>query len=297
MKFFLIIAVSVLIISCGGRKSPNEEDFLSTLDSTSNSESTLNQEMINTILQQIPAPLEISMMLKESGVKYDASLLNSHENSPNYNTNFQKAFNLGIYGTDLGYTNIYIQNQAGLAYMSAIKDLADGLSIGQFFDIETIGRLATNSKNLDSLLLITTQNFNKINSYLQTQERSNLSVLLLMGGWLEAMHITSQIALSSKSEVLYKAIGDQKVVTESLSLLMDLYEKDPTMTPLRAKMKPLWEEFQKIDISVVKGKTTYEVVDGIMVINDNSKSTVNISEENVQTIARLISNIRSEIIR
>ena len=79
-----------------------------------------------------------------------------------------------MYGTDLGYTNIYEQNQDGVKYMASIKELADGLNIGQFFDIETIGRLATNSKNLDSLLLITTQNFNSINHYLQTQNRSNL---------------------------------------------------------------------------------------------------------------------------
>jgi hypothetical protein len=45
--------------------------------------------------------------------------------------------------------------------------LANDLSIGQFFDFTTIAKLATNSKNLDSLLLITTQNFNSINSYLQ----------------------------------------------------------------------------------------------------------------------------------
>jgi hypothetical protein len=58
----------------------------------------------------------------------------------------------------------------GIKYITSIKSLADELNIGQFFDVETIGRLAANSKNLDSLLLITTMNFNHINHYLQSHK-------------------------------------------------------------------------------------------------------------------------------
>src|SRR5690606_34746213 len=118
----------------------------------------------------------------------------------------------------------YEQNQDGVEYMSAIKELADGLNIGRFFDIETIGRLATNSKNLDSLLLITTQNFNQINHYLQSQNRSNLSVLLLTGGWLEALHITAQVAASSDSQELRETIGSQKIILENIMLLLSFYK-------------------------------------------------------------------------
>ena len=65
-------------------------------------------------------------------------MLNSSDNLSKYNSNYQKALNLGIYGTDLGYTNIYEQNQDGIKYLSSIKSLAEGLNIGQFFDILTI---------------------------------------------------------------------------------------------------------------------------------------------------------------
>ena len=66
------------------------------------------------MLQQIPSPLEISVLLKESGTKYDHDLLNSPDNLASYNSNYKKALNLGIFGTDLGYTNIYEQNQDGI---------------------------------------------------------------------------------------------------------------------------------------------------------------------------------------
>ncbi|MDH5605178.1 MAG: hypothetical protein OEY51_14605 [Cyclobacteriaceae bacterium] len=296
MRFSVIIFLIVFAFGCGGKK-PSEEAFLQSLDSTANAAPEEDEEMINAILQQIPSPIEISVMLKESGSKYDAAMLNSTNNLSKYNTNFQKAMNLGIYGTDLGYTNIFEQNQDGLNYMSSIKELADGLSIGQFFDLETIGRLASNSANLDSLLTITTQNFNNINEYLQTQGRSHLSVMLLIGGWLEAMHITCTVAeRSPDNKDLMDAIGNQQVVTESLKLLLELYAENPILADLGKDMAPLWEEFAKIEITVEKGETTTEVIDGIMIVRDNSVSTVHISQENIKRITNIITTVRNKVI-
>jgi len=195
MRIVMIgLVAAVLLAACNKGKKPDEQAFLNSLDSAKKGPS-IDEEVIGSILQQIPSPLEISVLLKESGTKYNSGLLNSPDNLSKYNSNYKKALNLGVYGTDLGYTNIYQQNQDGIKYLASIKSLANELNIGQFFDIETIGRLAGNSKNLDSLLLITTQNFNEINRYLQTQGRANLSVLLLTGGWLEAMQITCQVAM------------------------------------------------------------------------------------------------------
>src|SRR5690606_33392438 len=154
MRIVSLGLISLLFLwACGSsdRKS-EEQDFMQALDSSSSDAPTISEEAIGDILQRIPSPLEISVLLKESGRKYDVGILNDPNNLSKYNTNYKRALNLGVYGTDLGYTNIYEQNQDGLKYIASIKSLADGLNIGQFFDVETIGRLAANSRNLDSLL-------------------------------------------------------------------------------------------------------------------------------------------------
>lgn len=297
MRSIIAIVISVFVLSCDSGKTPKEEDFKASQESKSSERSSVDREMINAILQQIPSPIEISVMLRESGNEFNPYLVNDPRSYSLYNTNYQKALNIGVYGTDLGYSNIYSRNQEGLEYMGVIKEMADDLSIGQYFDLEITSRLATNSKNLDSLLLITTQNFNSINEYLQDQRRSNLSVLLLLGGWLEAMHITSQLAVKSENKDLYRAIGEQKIVLESFTQLLKMYKGDIKMTSLKEEIKPLSEVYQEIEISVERGEPTYEVVDGVMIINDNSKSTVNISEGNVNKIAKLVSGIRNNIIK
>ncbi|HRW98017.1 MAG TPA: hypothetical protein P5280_00935, partial [Cyclobacteriaceae bacterium] len=257
----------------------------------------IDQEVIGSILDQIPSPLEISVLLKESGTKYDKALLNSPDNLPKYNTNYKMALNLGIYGTDLGYTNIFEQNQDGIKYLSSIKSLANELNIGQFFDIETIGRLASNSKNLDSLLLITTQNFNAINHYLQAQNRSNLSVLLLTGGWLEAMQVTCQVAAKNPThKELQEKIGEQKITLEQILLLYSFYPNDENMASLLTDLKELEAAFQEINITYTYKESTMEVVNGVAVIKDNSTTTINITPEDVKNIMTVTNTIRSKII-
>ena len=297
MRIVIIGLVLVVLSACGSKK-PEEQTFLENLDSAKTEGPTISGEVISDILQRIPSPLEISMILKESGKKYNVSYLNPSDNRSKYNTNYKKALNLGIYGTDLGYTNLYEQNQDGVKYMEAIKELADGLNIGQFFDIETVGRLATNSKNLDSLLLITTQNFNTINHYLQTQSRENLSVLLLTGGWLEAVHITTEVAKANPgNKELEETIGEQKIILENIILLLSFYkESDSNMKDLLTQFEELKKAFDKVNISYTYKESTFEIVDGVMVIKDNSSSTVQITNEDIASIKAIVDNIRTKII-
>jgi hypothetical protein len=298
MKFVKIGLLAVILSACGSGQKTDEQAFIEELDSAKTEGPTISEAVIGDILQQIPSPLEISVLLKESGKKYDVGYLNSPDNLPKYNSNYKKALNLGIYGTDLGYTNIYEKNQDGVKYMSSIKSLADGLNIGQFFDVETIGRLATNSKNLDSLLLITTQNFNSINHYLQSQSRSNLSVLLLTGGWLEAMHITCNVAASDPgNKELQEKIGEQKVILENIILLLSFYkEADQNMASLLTDMEELKKIFDKVNITYTYKESTFEIVDGVMVIKDNSTTTIDITEADVKAIGELTGTIRNKII-
>ncbi|MBS1488185.1 MAG: hypothetical protein JST43_11415 [Bacteroidetes bacterium] len=292
----LAFATALLLVACGKSKKPDEQAFLNSLDSTKKGPS-IDEEVINSILQQIPSPLEISVLLKESGTKYNFSLLNTPDNLSKYNSNFKKALNLGVYGTDLGYTNIYQQNKDGIKYLASIKSLANELNIGQFFDIETIGRLATNSKNLDSLLLITTENFNSINRYLQTQGRANLSVLLLTGGWLEAMQITCQVASKDlKNKELREKIGEQKIILEQILLLFGFYKEDENMASLLKDLTDLKAAFDKINITYTYKESTMEVVNGVAVIKDNSTTTVDITDKDVQAITSIANTIRIKIV-
>jgi len=296
MRLLILGITTTLLVSCSSGKKPDDEAFLKSLENETSAGAGVDEEVINSILEQIPSPLEISVLLKESGSKYSPEMLNPSTNIPKYNSNYKKALNLGVYGTDLGYTNIFGRNSDGIKYITSIKSLADELNIGQFFDVVTIGRLAANSKNLDSLLLITTMNFNHINHYLQSQSRDNLSVLLLTGGWVEAMHVTCQTAVKNPSNLeLREKVGEQKIVLEQILLLFSFYKDDANMAGLLADLESLKAAYDKVEISYTYKESTMQIVDGVAVIKDNSTTTINITPQNVEEIKNVTNSIRQKI--
>lgn len=293
---FLLLTAMLLVVSCGSSKKEDAEAFLDELDEGVDAPA-ISEETINDILQQIPAPLEISVLMRESGAEYDRTILSDPDKVSNYNTTFKRAINLGIYGTDLIYTNIFGKNQEGLSYMKSVKELADDLNIGQFFNLKLVGRLATNNDNLDSLMLITTQNFNAINKYLQDNKRANLSILFLVGGWMEAVHINCKMSIDNPEVTsLSERIGEQKDVLERIMLLMSFYaETDPNIKDLHEDMKKLQDAYNSIQITYTYAEPTTEVVDGVLVIKDNSTSTVHITQDNVKEIDSVINTIRNKL--
>lgn len=297
MKVVKTALLLLVLTACGTGNKGDEQAMIDSLDNSGVKGPSISSEVLDEMLQQIPSPLEISVLLQKSGEKYNVNYLNSADNTAKYNNNYQKALNLGIYGTDLGYTNIYEKTQDGLKYMVAIKNLADELNIGQYFDHETIGRLATNSKNLDSLLLITTQNFNEINHYFQSQKRSQLSVLLLTGGWLEAMHITCSVAITDpKNKELNEKIGEQKIILEKVMALLTAFkETDPNMASLLTDLEGLKKVYEDVKIDYTYKESTFVVVDGVMVVKDGSSTTVTITPEQVKEIQKISSAIRTKV--
>lgn len=290
---FLILA----IFACEPGKKSGEQAFLDSLNNLTLDAPMISEEVIADIIQQVPSPLEISYLLKDAGSQYNYDMLNTPSNTSNYNSNFHKALNIGIYGTDLGYANIYEENQDAILYLNSIKGLANDLSIGQYFDFSTIARLASNSKNLDSLLLITTQNFNEINSYLQENQRSNLSVLILTGGWLEALHITCQVSENNpENEKLIEKIGEQKITLDNIKLMLEFYTKDPHIADLHKRILKLEKAFSQIEIIYTYAEPTFVEVNGMLVSKSNSTTTINITKENVVAIRQEVVNIRKKII-
>jgi hypothetical protein len=288
--------IALLLVACDNDKQPSEKAFLDSLDNAKVQTPPVSKEVLGDIIQSIPSPLEISSLIKSAGVKYDKNVLNSTSNISNYNTNYKRALNLGIYGTDLGYANIYSQNQDALNYLDAVRTTANGLNIGQFFDFNTIKKLATNSNNLDSLLLITTTNFEKINKHLQEQERSNLSILILTGGWLEALHLTCEVVDKYPSDSFKERIGEQKVILDQLLLLLSFYNQDTNMQALIADLTELQKQFQKVEITYTYQESTMKEVNGVLMVVDNSTSKINMTPEDLKNIQAAANAIRKKII-
>ncbi len=297
-KIFLILTTGLIMLSaCDGGDKSGDDAFDSLMVSKNEQTSSeVSSELALEVIKSIPSPLEMSVLIKEVGAKYQSSMLNATTNSTNYTTNAKRALNMGIYGADLGYINIYNQKQDAISYLNSITGLAEDLKIGQFFDIATLKRMATNSSNLDSLLYISTNNFEKMNGYLQDQKRGNLSTFMLSGGWIEALYIATEVVKNNKSQELVTKIGEQKVVLDQILLLLDFYKSDPSAADLGKEFKELKSIYDKIQITHEYKEPTITEVNGIMMVTDNSTTTINVTPEQIIDISNKAKSIRNKII-
>ncbi|MFZ9981185.1 MAG: hypothetical protein ACO3FI_04040 [Cyclobacteriaceae bacterium] len=296
---YLPLSLLILVFSCGPSREQQERAFEESLagDSLGTLPPGINDEFIERVLQQIPSPLEVSAMLVNSGMKYNPELLNSPDNLGKYNTTFQKALAIGAYGSDLYYTSLYGMNRDELRLINPIKSLSNDLGIGHFFDMATIARLAGSRENMDSLLLVTMQNFNEVNQFLQDKKRSEVSVLMMTGGWLEAMYVLLEAYSTDPTQVaLREHIGEQKIILTHLMLLYPYFQHDKNIESLNVDMQQLKSAFEGVEIISNFRESTVEIINGVGVIKDNSTTTVKITRAQVDNIRSVTSALRNKLL-
>jgi hypothetical protein len=298
MLRYTAMAAVFFAFSCGsGNDQAQGENFDDLLDDgTEEATSKISDEILTEIIQRIPSPVEIVALIKSSGAEYSEAMLNPTENTEKYTTSYQQAFNLGVYGADLGYINVYEKTISSLSYLNAVKAMADLIKVGQFFDFNTLKRLSSNKENIDSLLYITTSNFNRMDDYLREQGRADLSILTVAGAWLEGLHITCNVAKLSNNKELIERIGEQKIAMHDIALLLDQYNSDENMAKIAADFNRIKIAYDAVIIETTQAEPEMKEVEGKLVIVDNSTSKVTISDEMLENIIEVVTDVRNKCI-
>lgn len=290
-----------LLYACGscGNKGPSEGGGLENLpdDVVNSGVATISEKDMQGFVDNMSSPVEMAALIKGLNVKYSNKYLAPTDNIEDYVTNFQQAFSLGVYGLDLGYLNMYNKTNTVLDYIGAIKTLADAINVGQFFDFTTLKRLAQNNQNLDSLMYISVHSFNQMDSYLRKNNKSDLSVLIVTGLWIEGNYLATQVYKEAPHPELKERIGEQKIILEKLLLFLENFKSDKQFQTLIDELSLLENEYKDVTITIELGEPEAIEKDGMLTIVQNDKSIVHISDQQVQNIIKKTEEIRNKLIR
>ncbi|MBU0765693.1 MAG: hypothetical protein KJ607_12755 [Bacteroidetes bacterium] len=267
-----------------------ENEVDAELDSTA---STLLK--FNNTLFSIPSPYEIAFLVKDMGIDYNKEFLNPINRKHNYTNTFKKALNLGVYGADLGYLNIYEQTPDAINYFSVVKVLSQEIDILGAFDEPTVQRVENNMGNKDSLLQILSHAYRKADMYLENSNRNDVAALVLAGGWVESLHIMTQICILEKRQEIMNRIGEQKHPLDNLiKILSPFYNTTNEYADLLDALIDLAYIFDGIDVEYTYIEPTVDQENKLTIIN--SKSNLIFSDEQIQMISEKVNGIRNNII-
>ncbi len=246
-------------------------------------------------LFSIPSPIELSLLIKQSGLAYDAEILNKDSKVDQYTTTAQKALNLGIYGADLGYTSIYERPEASLKYMKSVRKLSDQLGISDAFDNATIERVERNIDNKDSLLLLVSSAYRDCDDFLKRNNMQNVGALIITGGWIESMYFAVQVSgTKPPHKNVMKRVAEQKLALNNLLEMLVPHLTEQGVEDVRNKLGELEELYQNVTINYTFVMPVTDAKNKITTIK--SKSEPVISEETFKAISAKIVALRNQIV-
>jgi len=207
--------------------------------------------MARNVLYALPTPIEMSMLIRNSGIDWQPSLLNNPDNASKYLTNQQMALNFGAYLTNLTYSGLFEQSQTVLQYKNAIMILADGLGLQSAVNVNTMQIMEENINDREMLLRIISDTYSSCMASLEEGDRYYLTLTILTGGWIEGIYI----AVSSINESLLlnerrvrQLVVDLILTFEMIWHVMSDLQDTPGIQELLSELSELAKLFDRISI-------------------------------------------------
>jgi hypothetical protein len=293
--FVFILALGFLTACKGGKKAPVEE--IPITGPQDNTEVLQDIKQAEKIFDALPSPLESAMLIKSADADFNESVLNPVSNVNKYVTSKAMALNLGVYTCDLSFASLYEQTQLLIDYMNAAKKMADGLGILKAIEQEDIDRLEENINNSEVIMDIVSQTFMNSNSYLEDNGQPATAAIVLVGGWIEGLYISTQLVDMKEfnGNKLVSKIIDQKL---SIGILINLLEKskgNPAVDELIVEVSKLKAVFDKIKLDTTPIRPEYDPQTNTTILKSEVKS--NMTPQVFTELTSVTAEIRNSFVK
>ncbi len=285
----LVALPLIFLTSCG-----NDED-------ADDINSDLVEEVISNVKNesyyQIPSPDEMFGFIKESGLKYNKSMLNPVQNVSSYSEPKQQSLNFGIYSADLAYTAAFEEYQESIKYFGSIQKLGDQIGLSSAFDKSLIERVQTNLNNSDSLIAITNKSYFSVVDYLEQNEQGDKLGLVASAGWLETVYIVCNTAKYGKDNAAIDRLADQKLTLDNLLAYLEKYQDKPDVKEALGWFQDLATVFASLEQKSTGSGITLKKKEGSKKMVLGGGDNITITEAQFNAIKNKVSEIRNNIVK
>jgi hypothetical protein len=292
---FLIILLIPFAFSCNNSRKVKEPivPAFSTYKSDTTAKHELTQK--NEIFYGILTPVEICSIFNRLGITYNKATLNSISNRDLYLSSSKASINTGIYGVDFGYLKVFGIGQQMIDYMVTIREMSNKLGIPDNYLTDPIKRVESDIANPDTIMLLMNNAYVNMEAHLREGGRESTAGLMIMGGWVEAMFIATQLVYNPAKpdpEVIQRIAQQKYTLTSLLSFLKNYYD-DPVVVYYSKKLKYLKNYFDSFDIYFKKGDLE---IDTIKQVFRSTGSQMTVSVETLNRIRDYVTRLRTEMV-
>ncbi len=290
-RYTVLLLTAPLLFGCGGgetaEKKTESEGPTLVIGGEDAAERTTN-------LYQMPTPNELFAIVRQLNGKGRKNAMSPTLRSDRFVTLRGRAFNFGVYATDMVYASNFKLTSEVVRYYLACKDLGDRLGLTNAFSQDVQQRLERNLTHGDSLDVLTNDAYYAAYQKLQDERMGPTLALVLAGGWVESMHLVmAQMEQFDANSELSARVGEQKVSLEQLIDMMEVNKDDADVGPVRMKLMVIRDIYDELNVT----RTPHEGASpsGRMVLGDDVSVTM--TSEKYAELDSAISALREEMTR
>jgi hypothetical protein len=284
--------MTIVITSCnnGDRGSKIPEPVFSAYHSDKNPDISNIREIYYGLL----TPVEVCNIFDRLGVRYNDTIILPASNRDLYMSSYKAAMNLGVYGVDMGYMKLFGVNRQTLEYFTAIQSLSERLNMPSNFLSDVIRNFDAEISNPDSVTRLMNKAYGKIDEHLRSEGSEGTLGLMLMGGWIEAMYLATQLAYdpANPDPEVAGRIAEQKYSLTSLLSFMKNYYDDPMVVSYTRKLQYLNRWFDTFEIYYQPGDVS---IDTLRQVITTTGTEMTVTVETLNEIRDYVAKLRAEI--
>ena len=241
----------------------------------------------------IPPPSLLSHIIAKESIPFENHCLSDPSHPEQWTSEHSKALNLGVLGADLSYLINHGQTTSIPQYLAAIRRLTDNLGISQEVHPELLNQIEAGLDNPAQVLGLHGVFFRNLESYLNNNNRSDISTCILLGGWTESMY---QLLLSDnahKSESLHRLLVDQTYCAQGIRSLADKIE-NPALKEYQSLVKQLCSALEAFERTYEKKEPLHDANAGVTYLR--GQTNVQYTDAQWQELTERVIETRKQIV-
>ncbi len=246
-------AGSTLIISCGGEVEDTGPKY--NFEKADSLPDDYLKEL-GIVKTNIELTAKLFETMNENGFSFNEGNMLSAGKS--FSGSSKQAMGVGAIGTDMVYAISFKQNQSAIARMEGLLSQSNALGVAEAFDKSLMEKLSSEDSTINKSVILTKAYLNA-KDQLFSEERAQLATFMVIGGWLEGLHISSNMCKDDLSNLdirlglweicnTYSNVMSMSKVFESNADMKDISTKISELGPLVKRISGNSKKYNSEDV-------------------------------------------------
>lgn len=249
-------AGSTLIISCGGEVQETGPKY--NFEKADSLPDDYLKEL-GIVKTNIELTAKLFETMHENGFSFNEGNMLSAGKS--FSGSAKQAMGIGAIGTDMVYAISFKQNQSAISRMEGLMSQSNGLGVAEAFDKGLMEKLSSEDSTINKSVILTKAYLNA-KDQLFSEERAQLATFMVVGGWLEGLHISTSMCKENISNLdirlglweicnTYDNVMNMTKVFESNTEMKDISTKISELEPLIKRISGNSKKYNSDDVSAL----------------------------------------------